>query len=625
MRHGDSPWYGYAGKVLRVDLSRATTGQIDLDLHLATQFIGGAGIGGKLLYERHVPGLDALDGRNPLILMTGPLTGTSLPGSVNFSLITKNPLNGFAACTNACGRFGRSLKFAGYDGIVLEGVALGPVYIYIEPGRAELRDARELAGRDVYETQAFLQEKHGRDISVGCVGPAGEALVRFAGVLFDREHSASKGGTGAVLGSKKVKALVVKAPEGQVKVHDRDKLREALARWKEVDDTVGLGKIVSKRGMRGNFNWDYERGIVPVKNLTTNDFPEHDRYNFEAFGRGFEIRKNSCPGCDFNHFNRFFFEGEDLKEPSFDTIVGYGPNIGVSEAVQTVRLITLVDRLGLESQESSWTLSLLMECYEAGTVGRKDLDGIDLTWGNYEAAASLLRKIAARVGCGAVFADGVYQTAVRLGGDALERAIYVKKGGVPQLMDNRNDWAFTFAEVVTNMGSVETGSNLRGPVPDAQELGVDYPSGLGIAGDQSVLARHHALTAPRGQVPNLVGACFLHGAPRGFMGIVAGALSAVTGLEFDARGVITAGTRFINLMRAYNVRNGHTPEHDSVSPRYTSAPDWGLNAGRSLAEHLPAALKSYYEEMGWDETGAPRPETLKSLGLEYVARDLEGR
>src|SRR3972149_5269490 len=154
---GNTSWYGYAGKVLHVDLTTGTVRSVDLDQELATQFIGGAGIGGKLLYDRHVDGLDALDGRNPLIIMTGPLTGTSLAGCVNFSLITKNPLNGFAACTNANGRFGRSLKFAGYDGIVLEGVAPDPVYLYVGRGSVELRDARELAGKDVYETPALLQ------------------------------------------------------------------------------------------------------------------------------------------------------------------------------------------------------------------------------------------------------------------------------------------------------------------------------------------------------------------------------------------------------------------------------------------------------------------------------------
>lgn len=621
-RETDRSWYGYAGKLLWVDLTRGVVRAEELDPTMVRDFIGGIGIAGKILYDKLVPGVDALDASNPLILMTGPLTGTSLPGCVNFSLATRSPLNGFAVCTNANGRFGRSLKFAGYDGLVLEGKSPRPVYLFIDQGQARLLDAAELAGKDVYETPARLRELHGDGISVGCIGPAGEKLVSFAGVLFDDEHSASKGGTGAVLGSKNVKALVVDAPQGKIRVRYRDKLRELAARWVEVDDKYGLAPFVSKQGMRGTFDQEYQLGIVPIKNLTTCDFPEHERFNFEPFSESFDIRKNSCPTCNFNHFNRFTFEGEDLKEPSFDTICGYGPNIGISDPVQTVRLLTLVDHLGLESQEASWTLSFLMECYEAGLIGPADLDGLELNWGAYEASASLLDKIARREGCGEAFADGVYQSALRLGRDALDRAIYVKKGGVPQLMDNRNDWPFTFAELVTNVGSREVGSAIYGPVPDAAELGIDYPSGLGIAGDQSVISRHHALIAPRGQVINFIGLCQLHGAS-GLMKLVADALEAVTGYSFSEQELLQAGTRFMNLMRAYNVRNGHTREHDAVSPRFVNASTRGLNAGRAFADHLPEVLQQYYRDMGWDEDGAPKVETLKSLGLNYVTKDLD--
>lgn len=617
----NTSWCGYTGQLLRVDLSRGLVEAEALDPGMIPDFIGGTGFAGKILYEKCVPQIDALDERNPFILMTGPLTGTSLPGAVNFSLVTKNPLNGFAACTNANGSFGRSLKVSGYDGMVLEGMAPRPVYLYIEPGKAQLRDAGDLVGKDVYETPALLRERHGNGISVGCIGPAGESRVRFAGVLFDREHSASKGGTGAVLGSKNVKAIVVNAPQGTVRVHDERRFRELTARWVEVDDKYGLAKTVSKQGMRGLFDQEYQLGIVPVKNLTTSDFPEHERFNFEPFSQSFEIRKNSCPTCNFNHFNRFFFEGEDLKEPSFDTIAGYGPNIGVSDPVQTVKLITLVDRLGLESQEASWTLSFLMECFEAGTIGRADLDGLELTWGAYGAAGEMLRKIAYQEGCGAIFADGIYQGALRLGGDALGRAIYVKKGGVPQLMDNRNDWPFAFAELVTNLGSREVGSNLYGTVPDSEDLGIDYPSGLGISGDQALVTKHHVLTAPRGQITNFVGLCQLHGGCS-FLKMIAEALNAVTGHDFSTHSLLTAGTRFLTLMRAYNVRNGHTREHDSVSPRFVNAPDRGLNAGRAFADYLPGVLGQYYGDMGWDENGVPTAETLKSLGLDYAARDL---
>lgn len=602
--------YGFAGQILRVDLSRKKVWPQTLASTLFESYLGGAGVAGKLLYDEVPPQTDPYSPDNKVVLMTGPLTATELPGAVNYSIATKSPVAGLPVVTNANGSMGRKLKFAGFDGIVIEGASQNWSYLVIDDGQARLLDAAELLGKDVYQTDDILKKRHGASAVVGCIGPSGERLVRFSGFLAEKEHSASKGGVGSVLGSKRLKAIVVKSTNKSVPVFDEDLMSEVMRRWRLIDDKVGSGARVSQRGMRGGYEERYEQGTVPVRNLTTQDFPGHERLNYDEFARFFQIRRNSCPTCNFNHFNRFLLNGEDLKEPSFDTLVGYGPNIGVSDPVELVRLVTLVDRLGLESQETSWLLSLLMECYHENIIGKEQLDGEALPWGDHAAAARLVEKTAWRQGCGDRFAGGVYMTAHLLGPGALERAVYAKRGFVPQLMDNRNDWAFSFAEAMSSLGHYEA-------LPNASvrffggEDDSDVP--LGIEVDE--LALHHTRSAPRTQVIDCLGICFLHGAS-GDLSLLADALRAATGVALGTRQLFQAGCRFITMMRLYALKCGLDAGDDTLSPRYLSPPSRGVNAGRALADYLPRVSREYYRLMGWNDAGVPLPETLRRLGIE---------
>lgn len=588
--------YGYAGQLLRVDLSTRHISREPLSRELAELYIGGASLACKLLYDEVPPSADPLGPENKLILMTGPLTGTEIPGAVKYCLATKSPFNGFPAESDASGSLGRLLKYAGHDGIIFEGKTERLSYLLIQDGQAELLDASELAGKDIYDTVDFLQSRHGGSSEVGCIGPAGEKLVRFAAFLGEKEHSASKGGMGAVLGSKRLKAIVVKSANRNIPFYNPDEMARVIGQWKKVDEKMGLGRTVSKRGMRGGYETNYERGIVPVKNLTTNDMTEHPSLNYEEVSRRFEIYRNSCPTCNFNHFNRFLLNGEDLKEPSFDTLVGYGPNIGISDPVQVVKLITLVDRMGMETQETSWLLSLLMECREEGLIGPKELDGLPLKWGDYEAVSQLIRKVASRDGCGDWLAEGVYRTAQKLGKKALEKAVYAKRGFVPQLMDNRNDWAFSIGEALSNVGHFQGVPDPEGQTPIEK------------------LPQRQAKGAPSAQARDSLGLCFLHGATND-TDLVVAALNAATGLNFDRQKFLDSGLRSITQMRLYSIRCGHKKEDDSLSPRYLSAPKRGLNAGKALEDYFPQLRQEYYRLMGWDEEGFPLPETLKRLGI----------
>lgn len=585
---------GYAGKLIRVDLSKSRILKEPLPRKLVEEYIGGEALACRILCDEVSPAADPAGPENKLIIMTGPLTGTEIPGAVKYCLVTKNIINGFPAESDASGSFGRLLKFAGYDGIIIEGKANSLSYLYIEDGRVELRDAADLSGKDIYETVDSLQEKHGASAVVGCIGPAGENLVKFAGYIAEKEHSASKGGMGAVLGYKKLKAIVVKSDNRNLAVHDSSELAKVISQWKKVSDKLGLGIRVSRRGMRGGYELNYERGIVPVKNLTVNDWEGYSGLTYENVSRCFEIYKNACPTCSFNHFNRFIYNGEDLKEPSFDTLTGYGPNIGFSDPVQVVRLITLVDRMGLESQETSWLLSFLMECVQDGLIAPGELDGLTLNWGEYEATSQLIRKIAYREGCGAWLAEGIYKSAQKLGNKALEKAVYSKNGFVPQLMDNRNDWPFALGEAFSNVGHFQGAHDPEGKVPVEQ------------------LAQRQAAGGPNAQARNSLGTCYLHGGTNDNELLIR-ALNAVTGLGYNMQQLMNMGLKSITEMRMYAIKCGHKKEHDSLSPRFLSAPMRGIRRGQALGDYFPGIRQEYYRLMGWDEEGVPLPDTLRKL------------
>ncbi len=605
--------YGYAGKLLRVDLGKRTIREQPLPRQLVESYIGGAALACKLICDEVPAATEAYRPENRVVIMTGPLTGTEIPGSVKYCLATISPLSGSPAVTDASGSLGRLLKFAGYDGMVIEGAAEDWTYLSVRDGKAELLDASYLAGKDTCETVDLIRNRHGASAEAGCIGPAGENLVRFAGFMAEKEHSASKGGVGAVLGSKRLKAVVVKTPNRGIPVAGPDSLAEIIRQWKKVDDKAGLGKIVSKRGMRGGYEPFYQMGVLAIKNLTTSDFPEHARLNYENMSKCFEIHRNPCPTCNFNHFNRFVLDGEDLKEPSFDTLGGFGPNIGISDPVQVVRLVTLADKLGIESAETSWLIALLMECYQDGIVRPEDLDGLAMEWGNFEAVGRLMRKIAFRQGCGQWMGEGVYRAAQKLGKKAMEKAVYAKRAFGPQLMDNRNDWGFAFGEAVNNVGHFQ---------------GTPDPEGLATVEE---LAERQARGAPAHHLRDSLGICFLHGAagagyvaPGRNTDLSLAALNAVTGLNFGPEQFLAAGLRSITEMRLYAIKCGHTREDDSVSPRFLSAPDRGTRTGQALARDFARLRREYYRIMGWDSRGVPLPETLKKLGLDS-SLSLDGR
>ena len=610
--------YGTTGKLLRVGLTEGKVWEELLGEDLLHSYLGGTSLGVKYLYDEVNPSNTWSDQQNRVYLLSGPLGGAKLAGTGCFSIVTKGVHTGGVTSTQANGNFGAFLKFSGFDGIAIQGAASDWKYLYIHDNTAELRDAGHLLGKDTWETEDAIKKELGyseKKMSVFSIGPAGEHQVKFAGLHGDRGHSAAHNGLGAVLGSKKIKAVAVSRSSGKIEVADNKKLDTARKAFLNVFKNAIGGEI---------YNWGTSRlvgsaanaGILPVKNYTTALFPEAP--NFDVRER-FKIQRAPCIFCPSSHHMHITvtegaYSGFFGKEPEYEQYAAFGPQIGQNDPGAAIVLSNDCDRLGFDCNELSWLIGWIMECFEKGLFTAKDVDGLEITWGNVEATRSLMRHIAHREGFGDVLAEGVKRAAERVGGDAVSMAIHTQKGNIPRGHDHRTKWWEFLDTCVSDSGTLQN-----------QLLMLDLtPYGLDNTYDghswKDVSTIEGKTTGTLTFVDSLVVCWFTCS---GNISLLCDALNAATGWDFTFDEALIVGRRAVNLMRAYNMRCGITGDLDKPSTRYGSVPADGPGKGLSVSAHLAEMLRNYYTLMGWDpETGKPLPETLTNLGLEYVIKDL---
>jgi aldehyde:ferredoxin oxidoreductase len=608
----------YSGRILRVDLTSGQVSEEHLDAATLRAFVGGTGLGVKILYDEVPTGVGPFDPENRMIFASGPLGGTRAPGSGTYAVVTRGPLTNLLTATHANGFFGARLRFAGYDAIIVQGVSPTWVYLWIHDGVAELRDASHLVGKDTFETEDLLKEELGQTrLSVACIGPSGEHLVKYAAVVSDKGHVASTNGPGAVMGSKKLKAIAV---YGKMEVPNKDEERtKGLAKeWFESAKQSALGSVVHAAGTVGYYSAAAETGWLPVKNMTTNLFPEHAR--FSAIRQVFELKPRPCYACPMAHCHVVKvtegpYTGFEGEEPEYEDLAAWSSLVGITDPGAAVMLSDLNDRLGLDVKEGGFVVSLAMECYDKGLITNEDTGGLELVWGDPEAVKALLPKIARREGFGNVLAEGVMRAAQEIGGEAPEFAVYTKHGIAPHTHDPRGMWGIMFGQSVSDMGSIE------GMVPDLlPDPDIGYPTPIPPFSPEGV-PEGLSKGAPKRQFEDTLGVCmFLLGAR---LEIITDTVSAVTGWDFGPEEALEVGSRIVNLQRAFNLRHGLTPAQDCISPRLAQAPVDGPAKGKSIAPWYDQMVRDYYRHMGWDEeTSKPLRETLEGLGLGYVAQDL---
>jgi aldehyde:ferredoxin oxidoreductase len=608
--------YGYAGQILRVNLSTNELIEEYPGEEILRKWVGGAGLGAMYLYDEVSPDVNCFDSDNRLIFTTGPLAATRIPGGGTFSVSTKGCLTNGATSSQANGFWGAFLKFSGFDGVIIQGTSEKFVYLYIHDGIAEIKDADHLVGKDVWETDELIKKELGyttKNMSVAAIGPSGENMVKFAAIVADRGHVAGHNGTGAIMGSKKLKAIAIARGKHKITLSEPSRISELA---KEIVETMRGGRMGSnlyKYGTLGTYQMVEKIGALPIKNYTTNVYPDKDKleqFTPEYIRGRFKPKRNPCWACQMHHCHEStitegLYTGMVVEEPEFECLSAMGSQIGNMEVASAMMLTNVVDRLGFEMNETGWVVGLAMECYEKGIITKEDTDGLQLNWGNVEAAKELLHRIANRQGFGDIMAEGVMRAAKSIGKGAENFAVHTMKGNTPRGYDHRGSLTEMFDKLTSNTSTLESRPfGARGIGQSWQDIVDTATSGKGRMSFEDTLGTCRFATLVE-------------------LKILAEALRAATGWEFTEGDAETQGLRIVNLLRVYNYRCGHTREMEVPSPRYGSTPVDGPNANKAVFPELTNMLDYYYQRMGWDkETGKPLPETLLKLGLDDVIQDI---
>jgi len=483
---------------------------------------------------------------------------------------------------------------------------------------AEVRDASHLAGKDVWELEDEVRAELGakeHDVSVFGIGPAGENQVYLSAVVGDRGHVVAHNGFGAVMGAKGLKAVVAGRGAGKPGFPIADPALLKQKNQELLDHMKGFSPIF-QWGTGGGFSGTLAAGALPVKNLTTSLYPEHERMNGQYLRTHYSVKPLPCFRCAVAHVKEVEvtegpYKGFVGEEPEYEQLAAWGPQIGNTELGATVMLTKEVDRLGMDCNEAGWAIGWAMECYEKGVFTLEHTGGLDLSWGNVEAVRELLGRMARREGyLGNLLADGVKRASQNVGGEAAGWAVYTGKGAVPRTHDHRGRWVELFDSCLSDTGNLEsTWGGIHTPL-----VGLPAPTDPFSHEEVSTLTGKFAGIR---LFDDCLGSCRI-ATPH--PGLLVEAFNAVTGWGWTLQDGFTVGRRVMNLLRLYSLICGMRPEDEVPSKRYGSVPVDGAAQGKDIMAQWPRMRENWYREMGWDAaTGKPLPETLEALGLGYLA------
>jgi aldehyde:ferredoxin oxidoreductase len=594
------------------------------------ELIGGIGLGAMILYRetatRGGKGNVSWDHPdNRLVLATGPLAGLPVWGTGGLTVITIGAGTNGPTSTQANGFFGTNLKYSGYDAIVIQGQAREWMYLYIQDDVVELRDARDLVGKDTWETQDALNAKlglSGHQLSVYSIGPAGENLVRFAAIQGDYGHVASKNGCGAVMGKKRLKAVAIVRGTKALRAADPRGVMQAAADIAHDLKTDPSARTLYEYGtLPGVVNLS-RMGALPIKNYTTN-VTTADMSQWEApkLREGFDHRGHQCNACGMHHCHMSVIrsgpdQGKIVDEPEYEGWSGAGWTIGVTADKDGVAwLNTQLDRACLDVNEFGWLCGWVMECQEKGYITPEQL-GFELQWGDVKGADRLAQMVSRRQGFGDVLAEGVKRAAEKLGGPAKDCAIYIEKGAVPRGHDHRARWEEMLDTATSGTATMETGN----PVHPTE---VGQPARINPF-DGEAVAKYVAGLRGRRNFEDSLGICIFTIRTR--LENVCRALSAATGWNVTVDDAVNFGRRTAAINRVVSLRCGITPSVERPSKRYGSTPVDGPAKGQAIMEQWDKMVDIWYRDVGYDrKTGKPHPNTLKSLDLDWLVPVVWGR
>jgi aldehyde:ferredoxin oxidoreductase len=600
---------GYIGKILTVDLSTGKTGSLPLSDAQAERFIGGRGLAVEMLYERLPAGVGAFDEANDLLILTGPAAGTPFPTGSRIAAATVSPLTGTLTTGYMGGHFAPELKFAGWDGILISGRAEKPVTLIVKDSAVRLVDASSLWGLDTQQTQAALEKQLGHSVKTMCIGPAGENLVRYAAIAHE-QHLIGRGGTGAVMGYKNLKAICVRGT-GAVEVAAGPDL--FLSRMREMQLTVQQDPIALRFRQIGTASGIPKKnkiGALPSRNFQRGCFDYAEAYGGDPL-KALIQRYESCAQCPISCGSvvQFDYDGQTVvsERLEHESHWSLGPLCDVGDLKATLKANDTCDRLGMDTVSAGVSIAFAMEAYQNGLISDADLDGLDLNWGSAGTLDPLLGRIARREGLGDLLAEGVRIAASRLGGGSDHYAMHVKGLEFPAFEPR------AFTGMGLNFATASRGADHN----RAFTIAAEY---YGILGD---LDRFEHDGKPEmvkdlqdfSAVIDSIIACMFTIDFSTDVALFSEAISLITGMSVDKAEYYRIGERVNNMERLFNLRWGFTYKDDVLPGRIRE--EAASSAGeQAVPLDVSAMLERYYDLRGWDEQGVPTAERLAALGLE---------
>ena len=612
---------GYMGKTLDVDLTSGRLRDLPTDEGMSRELIGGYGTGSRILYEMMKPGIDPLGPDNVLGFFTGPFTGTPALSGSRYVVVCKSPLTDTWGDANSGGTWGPALKFAGYDGVIARGKAPKPCYILIDNGTATIHDGAGVWGKTVDETDEILRAKHGRDAVVACIGPAGEKLSRIACVMNDTGRAAGRSGVGAVMGSKNLKAIVVKG-NAKVPLFDEDKVKSIRRNYLRKPEgayptfhefgTIGITAGAAMSGDSPVKNW---AGAGPV------DFPSGIESFRDTAARSFEKRKYACWRCNigcggFMETNEGMYAGTAHHKVEYETACAFGTLALNDDFPSLIKANYLVNNYGLDSISAPCAVAFAVECYENGILTDADTGGLKLKWGNHPDMIKLLEQIGKREGLGDVLAEGVWRASKQIGRGSERFAIHVHGQEVPM-----HDPRFTPGLALTykmnaTPGRHTQGGELIGP------LGYKLPGADLPKYQSSGKAQMHKIQSSLVHTLNATGGCLFAYISYPVQ-YIPDFLTAITGWEYTVDDCITIGERIENIRHAFNLREGLNPLEFDLHGRLTGNPPLQAGNLKGVTLDVDTMVREYCQEMHWNaETARPEARHLRKLGLDFLIPDV---
>ncbi|RPJ21804.1 MAG: aldehyde ferredoxin oxidoreductase [Chloroflexi bacterium] len=600
--------------ILKINLTTGNTEEYQIPEKWQKDFLGGASLAARILYSTLTRELDPLSPEAPLLLMTGPMTGTTGPTTGRFVVCGKGPATGLWAESNMGGFWGPELRAAGYDGLWITGKAEAPVYLWLNGSRLEVRNAAHLWGQDTYTTQDRVKEEVGEKSARVCViGPAGEKQVLYASILCDHGRMSGRTGLGAVMGAKNLKAIAVRGTK-PIPVFDLAKyapLRSEANRALKQDNEA---QVLRELGTASAANYSEYMGAMPVKYYTHGSFENVDNVSGAKMTETILAGRSACQGCVIA-CGRVVKVGDQAKRkgPEYETIIGFGPNLLNDNLEAIVELGELCDRYGMDTISCANTIGLAFHLFEKGNISTQDTGGLVLKWGDVDTIKQLVNQIGRRAGIGELLAQGSRRFGAHF--DVEEEAVQVN-GLEVAYHDPRGVSGMALSYATSPRGACHNQSDYFfvdwGHTNDS--LGIHYFDRHAQGEKAANVARHQDW---RTVFNSIVMCIFANTAPEMQVKLI----DAACGLDWTVEDMLRCGERGWNLKRAINNRMGLTRVNDKLPKALLEPFPDGGSAG--FKPDLPGMLSAYYAARGWDpETGKPAREKLSQLGLDDIAKDL---